>query len=83
MLQATVRADGQAGAFLAITAEGTYDPTVIATLLDAVPGIPHSDWLIEPDGVAGIEPQPGQIIWSTLLTPTQTAVLLTLDDEDD
>lgn len=82
-LQATVRADGQEGAFLAITAEGIYDATVIATLLDAVPGIPATDWLIEPDGVAGIQPHSGQIIWSTLLTPQQTAALLALEDEQD
>jgi hypothetical protein len=82
LLQATVRADGQDGAFLAITAEGIYDANVIATLLDAVPGVPHTDWLIEPDGVAGITPRSGQIIWSTLLTPQQTAELLALDDQE-
>lgn len=82
MLQATVRADGQEGAFLAITAEGIYNPAEIVALLNAVPGVPASDWLIEPDGAAGIEPRSGQIIWSTLLTPQQTAELLALDDEN-
>lgn len=83
LLQATVRADGQEGAFLAITAEGIYNPAVIVTLLDAVPGIQHSDWLMEPGGVAGIEPRSGQISWSTLLTPQHTARLLAPDELDE
>jgi hypothetical protein len=81
-IEATVRADGREGAFLAITAEGIYNPSIVAVLLSAVPGVAVDDWLPEPGGVAGIEPQAGQVIWSTLLTPEQTAHLLSLDDSE-
>lgn len=80
--ESAVRAHGGEGAFLAITADGIYDPKVIAVMLSAVPGVPAHDWLAEPDGAAGIQPRPGQIIWSTLLTPQQTADLLVLDDAE-
>jgi hypothetical protein len=80
-IEATVRSDGGEGAFLAIATDRVYDPKVIAVLLAAVPGVPAEDWLPEPDGAAGIMPRPGQIIWSTLLTPQQTADLLALDDD--
>ena len=77
-IQVIVRADGAEGAFLAVTAEGIYDAKVIAVILSAVPGLSVDDWQPEPGGVSGIEPQAGQIIWSTLLPPKVAAEVLSL-----
>jgi acetamidase/formamidase len=75
---AVVRASEDATeAYLAITAEGFSDPRVLGIILSAVPGIDKDDWLPEPGGAAGIDPNPGQIIWSTIIPPAVQANILT------
>lgn len=81
IVEVVVRADGADGAFLAITAEGIYDPKVIATILSAVPTVDVESWQPEPGGVSGIAPRSGQIIWSTLLSPEVATEVLRLADE--
>jgi hypothetical protein len=81
VIEATVRADGKNGSFLAFAAEGLYDPAILSVMLTALPGITEADWMEEPGGFAGITPRSGQLIWSTLLTAEQTMMLLSLDDE--
>jgi hypothetical protein len=77
---AVVRAADPSEAYLAITAEGIPDPRVIAVILDAVPGITREEWLPEPGGAAGINPAPGQIIWSAIIPPeSQEQILRAVD----
>lgn len=69
-----VAADGHE-AYLAIVAEGIPDPQVIALLLDCVPGVDRDDWQPEPSPVAGLNPGPGEVVWSTLF-PREVASLV-------
>ena len=62
--------------YLIIGMENIADPRVLAIILNAVPGIDHASWLPEPDGVAGIAPEPGEVIWSTIMPPMVAAELL-------
>ena len=70
-----MRCDG-AESYLAITAEGHYDPKFVAVLLAAIPGVPPSDWIAEPGPVLGITPASGQVVFSTMLPPEALAALL-------
>lgn len=74
-----VRAERGGEAYLALSAEGIPDPKIFALVLDCVPGIEPSDWQVEPSSVAGISPQPGEIIWSTLLPPQVSQEILELN----
>lgn len=71
-----VRASDESEAYLAVSTEGFFDPRVIAIILSAVPGIEEGDWLPEPGGAIGIDPNPGQIIWSTIIPPAVQADIL-------
>ena len=57
--------------YLTLGTGGIYDPKVIAVILDSVPRVSIDDWFIEPSGTLGIEPQTGEVIWSTML-PDET-----------
>lgn len=81
IVEVTVRADGQQGSFLAIAAEGIYDPLHWRALLTSVRGIKRDDWMDEPDGFAGITPRSGQLVYSTLLSPEQAAGVLALHED--
>ncbi|MGW4464524.1 hypothetical protein [Micromonospora sp. NPDC004704] len=67
-------ADGET--YLAVGTENIADPKIFAVILDAVPGIDRDAWLAEPGGVVGLAPEPGEIIWSTILPPAVAAELL-------
>jgi hypothetical protein len=43
-----------------------------------VPGVDRDDWQPEPSSVAGIDPGPGQVIWSTLFPPGIASAILGL-----
>lgn len=69
-------------AYLIVCAEGFFNPPIIAVILDSIPGVPRDDWLAEPGGAVGIEPQPGQIIYSTMIdTDVQQWILSQHPDE--
>ncbi len=72
---ALVRARGEE-TYLIVGTENVADPRVFAVIINAVPGIDHESWLPEPDGVAGLQPDPGEVIWSTVLPPAVAANLL-------
>jgi hypothetical protein len=72
---ALARAEG-GETYLLIATENIADARVFAVIMNAVPGIELDSWLPEPEGVAGIEPGPGEIIWSTILPPAVAAQLL-------
>lgn len=66
--------DGEA--YLAISAEGFPDARMIAVILDSVPHMVAEDWMAEPGGAMGIEPQPGQIIYSAVIpAESQSSIL--------
>jgi hypothetical protein len=67
--------DGEA--YLAIGAEGFFDPRILAVILTAVPGIAPDDWIPEPKGAFGLEPRLGEILYSTLIPPTYNGRFLT------
>lgn len=72
---ALARANGDE-TYLAIGTENIADPRIFAVIINAVPGVDRASWLPEPHGVAGLNPAPGQIIWSTVLAPSVAAQLL-------
>jgi len=67
--------------YLVVGTENIADPKVFAIIINAIPGIDHSSWLPEPDGVAGLQPAPGEVIWSTIM-PTSVAAQLLEDLSD-
>jgi len=62
--------------YLVVGAENVADPKVLAVVLDAVPGVDSESWQLEPGEVIGIEPGPGEMVWSTILPPASAARLL-------
>lgn len=70
--------DGES--YLAISAEGFADPRMIALVLNAVPGIDRDDWVPEPSGADGIEPRPGQIIYSTIIEAEALSHIINLHE---
>lgn len=68
--------------YLVVGTENVADPRVFAVIIGAVPGVDPSSWMPEPDGVAGLHPSPGEIIWSTILPPAVAAQLLDSHSED-
>jgi hypothetical protein len=63
-------------AYIAISATGITDATTFALLLTSIPGVAQDDWMPEPRGAAGLQPEQGEILWSALLTPEAQAALL-------
>jgi len=61
--------------YLAIGLTGVRHDREIAALLSCVPGVDPNEWGVEPSGVLGLQPHPGQLIYSTAL---DTAVLAAL-----
>jgi hypothetical protein len=72
---ALARAHGEE-TYLVISTENVADPKILAIIMNAIPGIDHASWLPEPDGVAGIDPEPGEVVWSTIMPPAVAAQLL-------
>ena len=76
-----IRAEDGHEAYIAISALGLPDDTTFVLLLTSIPGIASTDWMPEPGGVAGIEPESGEILWSAPM-PADAArrLLAELDD---
>ncbi|QIZ99880.1 hypothetical protein [Leifsonia sp. PS1209] len=72
--------DGQV--YLAISSVGATDPDFFALLLSAFDGLTVDDWLPEPGPHLKIQPEPGGILWSTILTPEAQQSLLGEIDGD-
>lgn len=62
--------------YLLVGTENVADPNIFAVILNAVPGIDPAAWQPEPQGVAGLQPEPGEVIWSTILPPAVAVDLL-------
>jgi hypothetical protein len=72
-------ADDGHEAYLAIAAEGILNPEIFALLLDCVPGIRPDDWQDEPAALVEMQPQTGEIIWSTMFPSEVASAILDLD----
>ncbi|WP_157751845.1 hypothetical protein [Actinoplanes derwentensis] len=79
---ALARAHGEE-TYLIIGTENIADSRIFSVIINSVPGIDHASWLPEPDGVAGLEPGPGEVIWSTVLPHAVAAKLLEAFLSDD
>ncbi|NMO51040.1 hypothetical protein HH310_07530 [Actinoplanes sp. TBRC 11911] len=62
--------------YLVVGFDHLADPRVLAVILASVPGVDRDSWMVEPGNVMGIEPEPGEIVWSTILPPAVAARLL-------
>lgn len=81
-IMALVRAkDGDA--YLAVAAEGFIDPKLLAVILGSVPHVAAGDWLPEPEGVFGMTPAPGQIVYSTIISAASQAAIMDEFSEDE
>ena len=78
-IKALVRAENGHEAYLAIIAEGVPDPQMFALLLDCIPGVAPDDWQPEPSPLAEMNPDSGEIIWSTLFPSEVANAILDLD----
>lgn len=61
-----IRADS-GDQFVAFIAKNVLDVRVLAAMLDAFPGIDNDDWAPEPGGAFGLDPGPGEVVYSTVL----------------
>lgn len=66
----------EGAAYIAIGASGFTNATTFALLLSSIPGVGGDDWMPEPGGVAGFQPDHGEILWSAVLPPASQAMLL-------
>ena len=66
--------DGQV--YLAISSVGATDPDFFALLLSAFEGLTADDWLPEPGPYLQVQLEPGEILWSTILSPEAQQSLL-------
>jgi hypothetical protein len=66
--------DGQI--YLAISSVGATDPDFFALVLSAFDGLTADDWLPEPGPYLQVQPDPGEILWSTILSPEAQQSLL-------
>jgi hypothetical protein len=55
-------------AYLGVALVGIPDAKTFALILDSFPGVEGDDWQPEPGGVLDIEPDEGEMIFSTLLS---------------
>ncbi|MDI2020003.1 hypothetical protein [Paenarthrobacter nicotinovorans] len=55
--------------YIAIGAHGLADPHTYAVLMSSFPDVAAEEWLPEPDGVAELEVESGEMIFSAILSP--------------
>lgn len=62
--------------FVALSCDGYPDPGTIACLMDSLPGVEKDDWGPEPGGIGGLQPEPGQIVWSAPITDEAIQIII-------
>lgn len=70
-----IRADN-GDQFVAFIAKNVLDVRVLAAMLDAFPGIDNDDWGPEPGGAFGLDPGPGEVVFSAVLPAEVAASIL-------
>lgn len=81
-IRVRIRMLGDGQVYLAISSAGATDPDFFALLLSAFDGLTVDDWLPEPGPYLQVQPEPGEILWSTILTPEAQQSLLREIDID-
>lgn len=66
--------DGEA--YLAISFINTMEPEFVVTVLSSVPGVPPADWQPEPTSPLHLPLEPGEMIYSTILSTEIQRTLL-------
>lgn len=74
-----IRIKDHEDAYLAISAHGIPDKETFALILSSFREVDANDWLPEPGGAVGIDPEPGEIVFSTLLSVKAQKSLLNED----
>lgn len=74
-----IRIKDHEDAYLAISMRGVTDKETFGLILSSFKEVPSDDWLPEPKGAVGIQPEPGEIIFSTLLSVAAQHSLLSED----
>jgi hypothetical protein len=69
--------------YIAIGAHGLGDATTYAILMTSFPGVASDDWLPEPEGIAEIKVQSGEMVFSAILDPTDQSRLMDEADENE
>lgn len=73
-LRIRVLDDGEA--YLAVSFRNTVEDKFMVAVLGSIPGVAGEDWLIEPTSPLHLPLEPGEMVWSTLLsTEVQRALL--------
>lgn len=67
--------------YIAIGAHGLADPQTYAVLMSSFPDVAAEEWLPEPDGVAELEVESGEMIFSAILSPVGQNDLLKEADQ--
>ncbi len=62
--------------YIAIGAHGLADPKTYALLMSSFPDVNVDDWLPEPDGIAEIPVEPGEMVFSAILSTASQGQLL-------
>jgi hypothetical protein len=73
-LRIRVLDDGEA--YLAVSFRNTVDEKFLVAVLGSIPGVAGDDWQVEPTSPLQLPLEPGEMVWSTLLsTEVQRALL--------
>jgi hypothetical protein len=80
-VRVSMLADGEV--YMAVGATSVANPELFAIMFSSVRGVQDHEWIPEPGGAISIEPAPGEILWSTMLTPEVQQQLLFDADEDE
>ena len=71
-----IRFQSSGEVYIAFKVTDVTDPRIYALLFSSFPCIPCDHWLMEPDGVAGLEPSDDEIIYSALIPHEEQINLL-------
>lgn len=69
--------------YVAIGAHGLTDPVTYVILMSSLPGVSADDWLPEPDGIAGISVDSGEMVFSAILEPSDQGLLMDEAEENE
>ncbi|MGK7221532.1 hypothetical protein ACSNO4_01885 [Kocuria flava] len=76
LIRARVRMMNSGETYISVGYTGASNPQFTAFVLDAFPGVKHTDWQVEPSSVVEIHPEPGEMVYSALFpTEVQSALL--------
>lgn len=75
-IRVRLQVHGDGRAYATIGSSGGADVPLLVTVLSAFPGLAMDDWMPEPTEQLGLEPMPGEMLWSALMSPDAQSDLL-------